>query len=280
VERAQRATPNAEERALFLKRFTHFGANPSAESYLALFHPEARLFDDAMERPIGVSEIGAHIEGVLALVRGFRMTPERWRARDDVIFVEAHNAGEIAGAPVAWRAAYRIELEGSLVRDGRRYFDRAPLLARLAPNGPALPPFVPHAGAPARDAVPGADVAPDAFVGFCAEAWRAGTPEAIAGLYREDATLATPGAPRPLAGEEIAGWARHLRGVLGGARLDLRRWAGDDALLFIEWEAEVPTPRGPHAFGLVDRFDLLGGRVLAARSYFDANALARALASA
>jgi hypothetical protein len=31
--------------------------------------------------------------------------------------VEAHSQGEIAGSAVAWRAVYRIELEGSLVRD-------------------------------------------------------------------------------------------------------------------------------------------------------------------
>jgi hypothetical protein len=128
-----------EERAAFLKRFERFGAEPSVATYLALFHADAVLFDDGMERPIGVAEIPAHIAGVLALVKGFRMRPERWRARGPVVMVEAHNAGEVAGKPVSWRAVYRIELEGSLVRNGRRYFDRAPLLAALDPNTPSVP---------------------------------------------------------------------------------------------------------------------------------------------
>jgi hypothetical protein len=66
----------------------------------------------------------------------------------------------------------------------------------------------------------------------------------------------------------------------GGARLSPRRWAGDDALLFVEWQEEISTPAGPHAFGAIERFDLVGGRVLAARHYFETGALARALGAA
>jgi hypothetical protein len=39
----------------------------------------------------------------------------------------------------------------------------------------------------------------------------------------------------------------------------------------------VETPRGPYALGLVDRLDLVQGRVLSARVYYDTAALARAL---
>jgi limonene-1,2-epoxide hydrolase len=275
--------PSAEERALFRKRFEHFGSAPSPETYLALFHPEARLYDDGMERPIAVSEIPAHIAGVLSLVRGFRMRPERWRERGRFVFLEAHNEGEIAGAPVSWRAVYRIELDGDLVRDGRRYFDRAPLLARIAPATLALPAFAPPpaAGEPTTSRSEGATgAAPEEIVTRCAEAWRAGAPEAIATLFREDGSWTAPGLRRPLGGEEIAAWLRHFAATLGGARLAPRAWAGDDTLLFVEWEGSVETPRGPHGFGLVDRFDLRGGRVLAGRTFFDANALARALAPA
>ncbi|MEN8162287.1 MAG: nuclear transport factor 2 family protein, partial [Myxococcota bacterium] len=171
------STPSDAERALFLKRFEHFGSAASVESYLALFHPEAELFDDGMERPIGVAEIPEHIRGVLALVRGFRMQPERWRARGKHVMVEAYNDGEVAGRPVSWRAVYRIELEGSLVRKGRRYFDRAALLAGLDPNTPnvtpRLVPEAPPARAPAG-AVRGRPLSPADFVSACANAWLAG----------------------------------------------------------------------------------------------------------
>ena len=87
-----------------------------------------------------------------------------------------------------------------------------------------------------------------------------------------------PGLPRPVGGAEIARYYRWLSELLGGARLAPRAFAGDESLAFIEWQGEVPAPRGAYALGLVERFDLAGGRVLAARAYFDTAALARALA--
>ena len=234
-----------------------------------------------MERPIGVAEIPTHIAGVLALVRGFRMQIERWRARGARVFVEAHNVGEVAGTPVAWRAVYRIELEGSLVRDGRRYFDRAPLLAPLDASTPTLDAvFASDRGAPAlptRRAVSGREMEPEEIVDACARAWREDRPEALAGLFREDGALLAPGLPGPVGGSGIAAYYRQLAAVLGGAHLAPRSFAGDGSLLFVEWRADVPTPNGVYPLGLVDRFDLVGGRVLAARSYFESVALARAL---
>jgi hypothetical protein len=273
-------SPSPEERAAFLKRFERFGAEPSVETYLALFHPDAVLFDDGMERPIGVAEIPSHISGVLALVKGFRMRPERWRARGPVLMVEAHNAGEVAGKAVSWRAVYRIELEGSLVKNGRRYFDRAPLLAALDPNTPSVAPRLAptHDDAVARASVlAGSGASPDELVATCAEAWASGRPERVAEHFREDGALHVPGLARPLGGGEIGAYYRRLQALLRGARLAPRRWAGDDTLLFIEWQGEIPLPAGPHAFGAIERFDLAGGRVLAGRHYFETGALARAL---
>ncbi len=281
MSRAERIA-TAEECAAFLKDFERFGSTPSVETYLALFHPEARLYDESMERPISVSEIPAHIAGVLALVQGFRMRPERWRTRDGRLFVEAHNQGQIAGTPVSWRAVYRIELEGSLGRDGRRYFDRAPILRRLDPTTPTLEAAcAPHdlGGALPRPggAVAGRDVAPEEIVGECARAWREGKPEAIAELFREDGALLAPGLPHPASGSGIGEYYRRLFALLGEARLAPRSWAGDESLLFVEWRADVPTPNGVYPLGLVDRFDLVHGRAIAARSYFESAALARAL---
>jgi limonene-1,2-epoxide hydrolase len=269
-----------EDRAQFLKRFERFGSEPSVATYLALFHPDAALFDDGMERPIGVAEIPAHIAGVLALVKGFRMRPERWRARGHVVMVEAHNAGEVAGKPVSWRAVYRIELEGSLVKNGRRYFDRAPLLAALDPSTPSVSPrLAPQPGdaQPRAGVVAGRDASPEALVSACAEAWRTGRPFALAEHFREDGALDVPGLARPLGGGEIGAYYERLSALLGGPKLVPRTWAGDESLLFIEWQGELPAPSGAHAFGLVERFDILGGRVLAARHYFETGALARAL---
>jgi hypothetical protein len=272
----QAREPSDAERAQFLKRFEHFGSEPSAERYLALFHPEATLFDDGMEHPIGVAEIPAHIEGVLALVKGFRMQPERWRARGRHVMVEAYNHGEVAGHAVSWRAVYRIELEGSRVRDGRRYFDRAALLAVVDPATPSvtprLAPDAPETRAPAG-AVPGCALAPADFVNACADAWREGRPETLASLYREDGSIVLPGLAA-LGGPSLGAAYRKLALLLGGARLTPRAWTGDDALLFIEWEGDLA---GGARFGAIERFDRTGGLALASRWYFETGALARAL---
>lgn len=273
------ATP--DDVTAFVRRFARFGSEASVETYLALFHPEIRLFDDGMERAIGHSEIPEHIAGVLALVKGFRMQVERWRARDAVVFVEAHNGGEIAGSRVGWRAVYRIELAGSLVIDGRRYFDRAPLVARLAAAAGAAPPAAAALREPQGDVTPvDGDVSPqpcspECFVAQVAEAWREGRPEALAALFREDGSLAAPGLPRPLCRGEVEAYAAGRRAQLGGAPVAVRRWAGDDTLVFVEWQlGDGGSPATPNP-GIVDRFDLVAGRILAARSYFDAAAIAR-----
>jgi hypothetical protein len=266
------AGPSPEERAAFLKRFARFGSEASVETYTALFHPEARLFDDGMERPLRFAEIPDHIAGVLALVRGFRMDVERWRARGRVVFVEAYNTGEVAGRRVAWRAVYRLELDGGRVRDGRRYFDRAPLLAALDPTRPSAPaPEAPGREA-AGEAVAAGPDSPEQLAGRFAAAWGDGRPEALAAAFREDAALFAPDVARPLGRGEVAAHYRRLAARLGGG-LSLRRWAGDDALLFLEWEGSAPRGEAPPAGG-VERLDLQGGRVLAARSYFDTTAAA------
>lgn len=123
----------------FLERFTRFGRAPSVESYLALFHADATLFDSGMERPITVPEIPEHIEGILKLVPDFRMIPERWRERDGTLFVEASNHATIGPTPARWPSVYCIDLAGDHVIRGRRYYDRRPLFALLNPGLPVLP---------------------------------------------------------------------------------------------------------------------------------------------
>lgn len=279
----ERVTP--EDVASFLRRFARFGAEASVETYLALFHREIRLFDDGMERPIGYDEIPEHIAGVLALVKGFRMQIERWRAREGVVFVEAHNGGEIAGSHVGWRSVYRIELAGSHVIDGRRYFDRAPLLARLAPapasaasSAAASATATAAASVPPEGAVPPRPLGPHAFVEQLATAWREGRPDLLADSFREDAALVAPGLPRPLGRGEIADYGARLASRLAGAPVSVRRWAGDETLVFVEWQLAGGGTLSAPAPGIVDRFDLVAGRILAARSYFDGAAIDRFVA--
>jgi len=123
------------------------------------------------------------------------------------------------------------------------------------------------------EAIPGAPASPEGLVAELARAWREGRPEAIASRFREDATLAVAGVARPFARTEIAGHYRRLATLLGGAQLAPRAWAGDDALVFVEWEARPVLAPRTRPFALVERFDLHDGLALAARAYFDQHAL-------
>lgn len=267
--------------ASFLERFCRFGATPSAETYLPLFHPDVTLFDDGMERPIGIAEIPDSITATLALAQGFVMVPERWRVAGDAVFVEARNEAAIFGTPLRWQSVYRVVLAGEHVIDGRRYYDRAPLLAALDPSLPRLASLEPDAAElavpePPPALAPGA--AAEDLVRVCSLAWQDGGWRDLAALFRDDATWLAPAVTRPLGRDAVAAHRRRLAALLGGARPQVRRFAGDDGLVLIEWQADVPTPSGAtYALGMIDRFDLVAGRVLAARTYFDAASLARAL---
>ena len=127
----------------FLERFRAFGAQPDVARYLALFHPDATLFDSGMERPITVPEIPEHIEGILKLAPDFHMAPERWRLRGVTIFVEAHNQATLGGRRVEWPSVYVIDLRGDQVIRGRRYYDRRPLVSRVLPGVSSEAPAVP-----------------------------------------------------------------------------------------------------------------------------------------
>ena len=283
AERGARAERPMAERdvASFLARFFRFGAEPSVATYMPLFHPDVTLFDDGMERPVRHAEIPGSITATLAVAQGFRMVPERWRGRDGVLFVEARNEATILGTPCRWQSVYRVHLEGDRVIDGRRYYDRAPLLASLDPAAPRLPSLAP----PEADVEPLAclerGVAADELVGLGVRGWAEGAWGALASAFRDDATWHVPGVAGMLGRAAVVGFRTGFAQLLGGAVPYVRAWAGDDTLVLIEWRAEVPTPSGSrYALGMVDRFDLASGRVLAARTYFDAVSLASALAPA
>lgn len=277
----------ADERAVasFLARFSRFGAEPSVATYMPLFHPDVTLFDDGMERPITYEEIPTSISATLDLAQDFRMVPERWRHRDGVLFVEARNEATILGTRCHWQSVYRVHLDGDRVLDGRRYYDRAPLLATFDPAAPRLP-----ALAVAEDVACGARVEPVAclaaavtqqdLVELIVSGWRGDAWDALVATFRDDATWHAPGVEGPCGRDAIPSFRSRLARLLAGALPRMVASAGDDALLLTEWRADVPTPSGgSYALGMVERFDLVAGRVLAARTYFDAASLALALAA-
>lgn len=259
----------------FLFRFRRFGDQPSVDTYLALFDPDATLFDAGMARPIRVPEIPEHIQGVLNLVPDFRMTPERVRHRDGTVFVEALNQATLAGSPLEWRSVYCIDLKGDHVIRGRRYYDRRALYARVDPSLPALP----HHTAAANDEAIAAErfVGPESVVKAFGEAWQGSDSNALARLFREDGSMASPELERPLARSELAHYHDASSRLFSGLELELLSWAGDDSLCFAEWQLTATVAGERFSQAIVDRFDIAAGQVLAARAYFDTLGLAQRL---
>lgn len=237
--------------AAFLERFRAFGAAPGVATYLALFHPEATLFDSGMQRPLGVPEIPEHIEGILKLVPDLRMVPERWRWRGPTLFVEARNSGTLGPGPMQWGSVYCMDLRGDRVLRGRRYYDRRPLFARLGAALPELPGAGSGDGEGADEVLESAPVAasPEGFV---------------------EAMAASRARRRP--------WPA-LGRALAELSASVAQWAGDDELVFVEWEVRGKISGAPFPLGVVERFDRRGDGVRV-RACFDTLALATRLAAA
>jgi ketosteroid isomerase-like protein len=212
----------------FLGRFCAFGAQPGVASYLALFHPDATLFDSGMERPITVPEIPEHIEAILKLVPDFRMAPERWRVRDATVFVEAHNQATLRGEPLEWRSVYCVDLRGDQVIRGRRYYDRRPLVSRVFSGVLAQPPVA----------------------------------------------FAMPAVEHLVMSGRVDDFVRvRASAAIPDCELELLQWAGDEALVFLEWRVRGAVGGIPIEFSAAERFDLAASRVASSHCYFDSLAL-------
>lgn len=71
-------------------------------------------FDSGMERPLTVTEMAPHMEGILKLMPDLHITVACWRAQADTVFVEAHNTATIAGQKMLWDAVYCVTLHEGL----------------------------------------------------------------------------------------------------------------------------------------------------------------------
>ncbi|MEM7410510.1 MAG: nuclear transport factor 2 family protein [Myxococcota bacterium] len=256
----------------FLDRFFAFGAEPSVDRYLALFHPEATLFDSGMPEPIPVAAIPEHFRTILAVIPDLQMVPERWREDDDTVFVEARNTATVGNTPMEWRSIYCVDLDGGHVIRGRRYYDRRGLFARLDPHLPAFPATTPLSAPTPPGPIPA--ITGRALVDAIGELWKRGRPSELPLSFREDAAAWFPAQPAPLGREALASYAESFLGRFERFDFTPLRSAGDENLGFLEWEARAQIGTLSFALRGSDRFDLAPGGVLASRRYFDTLELA------
>lgn len=261
----------------WVEKFKGFGAQPSAERYVALFDPEGTVFDSGMERPLKVAEMAPHMAGILRLMPDLHITVNRWRAHTDTVFLEAHNVATIAGQQTMWDAVYCVTLRGERVIRGRRYYDRAPLLARLHPTLPSLPAYEPvidqelEQAAHVRGSEPGLN--PAEFLEQYAQLWQDPRPRQFAAFYHPQGHMLNPGMDRPLRKVEIPGYYAFLLSLIPDLRLERRAWAGDQQILYVEWHGSGTFTGKPFQLNLVDRFEFLDSQVISGQAYFDTVAL-------
>jgi ketosteroid isomerase-like protein len=222
--------------ARWFERFAAFGRAPSPDSYAAVFHPEGEVADAGMAAPTPASQVREAIAHVLRLMPDLRIDMRRYRARGATVFVEAANGGTINGTAVEWNAVYRVHLRDGSVFRGRRFYDQATVFRALRPDMGWLPPL-----APATNARPVAytDIVPEA---------------PVTASFAADAAIETPDQRRVLAPADLV---HHL----GGAPFEIVDWVGDDTLMFVEWQRDALLG--------VDRLEIVDGRIVSLRRYFD-----------
>lgn len=257
----------------WVEKFRGFGAQPSPDRYVALFDPEGMVFDSGMERPLKVAEMAPHMAGILTLMPDLHITVNRWRAQADTVFLEAQNVATIAGQKTMWAAVYCVTLRGERVIRGRRYYDRAPLLARVHPTLPSLPAYEPVVDQELEQAAhvqaPVSELSPAEFLEQYTRLWQEPQPRRFAAFYHPQGRMLNPGMSRPLRKAEIPGYYVFLLSSIPDLRLERLAWAGDQHALYVEWHGSGTFIGKPLQINLVDRFEFLEGRVISGQAYFD-----------
>jgi len=264
--------------APWVEKFADFGARPSPSGYVALFDPEGTVFDPGMARPLQVGEMAPHMAGILTLMPDLLITVNRWRAREQTVFVDAQNSATLAGRKILWDAVYCVTLrEGRVIR-GRRYYDRAPLLARVHPAFPSLPVYEPVIDRELEQAAtPAPGLSPAEFLEHYARAWQDPQPRQFAAFYHPHGRMLNPDMVRPLRRAEIPGYYTSLLSAIPDLRLERLDWAGDEHALYVEWHAHGTFVGKSIRLNLVDRFEFVAGRVIYGQAYFDTVVLLSAL---
>jgi hypothetical protein len=118
----------------FLTKFAGWGADPSVEGYLALFHPNATLLHPGMPTPISGEAIRIFITRALENLPNYRLLPISWAHQDNRIFIEARQSTRIENRELVWPTMYCIELRDDRVLTGRAYYDPGIVQAALRFN--------------------------------------------------------------------------------------------------------------------------------------------------
>jgi hypothetical protein len=119
----------ANEIESFIISFATAWAARDGDAFLALWHPEGRLYTPLVARPVLGAELTLLVESQKKAAPDFVWQLIGWTSRADVVVIEWQTSRYIAGKRFDWRGVDKIILRDGKILEERVYTDTAPLRA-------------------------------------------------------------------------------------------------------------------------------------------------------
>jgi SnoaL-like domain len=113
----------------FIVSFATAWAARDGDAFLALWHPEGRLYTPLVARPVLGAELKLLVESQIEAAPDFVWQLIGWTSRADVIVIEWQTSRFIAGKRFDWRGVDKIILRDGKIFEERVYTDTALLRA-------------------------------------------------------------------------------------------------------------------------------------------------------
>ncbi len=110
----------------FVELFTRLWAEPDAERFGELFHPDG-AFRHPGGRAVTRDQNADYWRRVLARMPDLVLRPTAWAASGDRVFIEWLASATVGGRPIEWSGVTRFVLRGDRAVEGAAYFDSTQL---------------------------------------------------------------------------------------------------------------------------------------------------------
>ena len=113
----------------FVTRFAAAWAARDGNAFLALWHPEGKLYTPLVDRPIAGSELARLMDVQKAAAPDFVWQLLDWTSRGEVVIVEWQTTRNVDGVRFEWRGVDKFRIKEGKIVEERVYSDTAPLRA-------------------------------------------------------------------------------------------------------------------------------------------------------
>lgn len=124
----------------FVTRFAAAWAARDGAAFLAMWHPEGRLYYPLVNRPLAGSEIPRLNDVQKEAVPDLVWQLLDWTSRGNTVIIEWQCTRVTNGKRFEWRGIDKFRIEDGKILEERVYMDTAPL--RAARTGAALEPML------------------------------------------------------------------------------------------------------------------------------------------